>query len=267
MLQPSKNLALGAVCLVVVACLTSVAVLITRASSDALSPAAHTSAISWQVNKGRRNLSLQPEAFRVARQLGKRFGAASRAVSTSSGQLSVAGTQQAVTITRRQAEGGETVELSLANRVLTWNADEGTKASTGAPTENERLLLERLLLDSPDNFVLAQLRGASYFVVARNVRPVDAIDGYDGPLWNLVRVDEPQVEGKLRPLSTWRMYYLNVQTDLPDRVEYQLEGKEIIAEFLEWKETQGEKTPSRIRWLSDGQLLMEYDATSVSLNQ
>jgi hypothetical protein len=107
MLQTSKNLAVGAVCLVVVVCVTCVVVLITRASSDSLSPAAQTSAASRQVNKGRRNLSLQPEAFRVARQLGQRFGAASRAVSTSSGQLSVAGTEQSVILTRRQAEVGK----------------------------------------------------------------------------------------------------------------------------------------------------------------
>jgi hypothetical protein len=177
------------------------------------------------------------------------------------------GTQQAITFTRRQTESGETVELSLTNRALMWNADEGTKTNAGTPTANERLLLERLLLDSPDNFVLAQLRGASYFTIARNVRPADAIEGYDGPLWNLVRVDEPQVEEKMRPLSTWRIYYLNVQSGLPDRVEYQLDGKEIRAEFLEWTEAQGEKTPSRIRWSSDGQTIMEYHATSVSLNQ
>lgn len=266
MLRMSKNLAVGGVCLVVVACVTCGVVLITRASSEASSQTTQITT-SQPINKGRRNLSLQPEALRVARQLGKRFGADSRAVSASSGQLSIAGTEQAITFTRRQTESGETVELSLTNRALTWNADEGTKTSAGALTENERLLLERLILDTPDNFVLAQLRGASYFTVGRNVRPADAADGYDGPLWNLVRVDEPQVEEKLRPLSTWRIYYLNVQTGLPDRVEYQMEGKEIRAEFLEWTEAQGEKTPSRIRWLSDGQTLMEYHATSISLNQ
>jgi hypothetical protein len=177
------------------------------------------------------------------------------------------GTQQAITFTRRQTESGETVELSLTNRALTWSAEEGARATANAPTETERLLLERLILDSPDNFVLAQLRGASYFTIARNVRPADAIEGYDGPLWNLVRVDEPQVEEKMRPLSTWRIYYLNVQSGLPDRVEYQLDGKEIRAEFLDWTEAQGEKTPSRIRWSSDGQTIMEYQSTSFSLNQ
>jgi hypothetical protein len=257
---------MGGVCLVLVASVTYAVVLIARASGDASSQMVPV-ASSRPVNKGGRNLSLQPEAYRVARQLGKRFGAASRTVSTSSGQLSIAGTQQAMTITRRQAESGETIELSLADRALSWNADEGTKTNAGVPTENERLLLERLILDSPDNFVLAQLRGASYFTVARNVRPTDAIDGYDGPLWNLVRVDEPQGDEKLQPLSTWRIYYINVQTGLPDRVEYQFNGKAITAEFLEWTDQQGEKAPARVRWSSDGQTVMEYRATNVSHNQ
>ena len=44
--------------------------------------------------------------------------------------------------------------------------------------------------DPPDQFVLAQLRGSSYYTVARNVRPAGATDGYAGPLWNVVRIDE-----------------------------------------------------------------------------
>lgn len=266
MLRMSKSLAVGGVCLLVVACATGTAVLITRASGDASPQTVQTTA-SRLVIKGRRNVSLQPEALHVARQLGKRFSAASRAVSASSGQLTIAGTQRAFSFTRRQVESGETVELSLADRALTWNAGEGTKTNAGVPTDSERLLLERLILDSPDNFVLAQVRGASYFTVGRNVRPAEASDGYDGPLWDLVRVDEPQADEKLRALSTWRIYYINVQTGLPGRVEYQLDGKDIRAEFLDWTEVEGEKTPALIRWSSDGQPVMEYRATSVSHNQ
>jgi hypothetical protein len=219
------------------------------------------------VNSGRRNLSLQPEAARVARQLGKRFKPSSRSVTAISGQLSLAGSQQTATLTRRQTDSGESVELGLLNRVLTWSAAEGTKTNAGTPSDTERLLLERLILDSPENFVLAQLRGASYFTVARNVRPADASDGYTGSLWNVVRVVEPQADEQLRPQSAWRLYYINVRTGLPDGVEYELNGKEIKVEFLEWTAVQGEKTASHIRWSSDGQSIMEYRVASVSHNQ
>lgn len=267
MLRTSKSFVLGGVCLAIAACVTSAVVLITRASSNSLSQTSQTGASSRLVNSGRRNLSLQPEASRVGRQLGKRFGPSSRSVTVLSAQLSIAGSQQPITLTRRQTETGETVEMGFSDRALTWSPDEGTKASAGTATETERLLLERLILDSPDQFVLAQLRGASYFTLARNVRPADASDGYAGPLWNLVRIDEPHGDEKLRPQSTWRIYYINVQTGLTDRVEYQLNGEDIRADFIEWIEVQGEKTPSRIRWTTNNQPLMEYRTTSVSHTQ
>ena len=217
--------------------------------------------------KNLRNLFLQPEALQVGRRLGKRFGHSTSGSSVMVGTLAISGSEQVVTLTRRQTDAGEQVDLLAGNRSLTWNDREGTNALAGAASDTERLLLERLTLDSPDQFVLAQLRGASYFTIARNVRPADAGDDYAGALWNLVRVDEPQTNDEVRPLSPWRIYYLNVNTGLPDRIEYQLNGQPITAEFLEWIEQQGEKTPSRVRWSSNGQTLMEFRVTSVSYIQ
>jgi hypothetical protein len=184
------------------------------------------------------------------------------------GSLTIAGSQRPVIIIRRQTETGETVELLLGGRNLTWGEREGIKPGADPPTDTERLLFERLIFDSPDQFVLAQLRRASYFTVARNVRPTDAADDYQGPLWNLVRVDEPQeTEDPGRPLSTWRIYYVNAQTGLPDRIEYQVNGQDTRADFVEWTEQFGEKTPSHVRWSRDGQVVMEFHATSVSHSQ
>lgn len=250
-------------CLAVVVAITG-AVLLTRAALKTAAPATQVSTAAT-VNRGSRNIFLQPEALRVSRRLGKRFGPASRAAAVVTGTLTIAGSAQPVGITRQQTPTGETVELGFRDRRLSWNEREGTKSSA-ALSGLERLLVERLTLDSPDQFVLAQLRGASYFTVARNVRPADAVDGYDGPLWDLVRVDEPQQAESLRPQSTWRIYYINVQTELPDRVEYQLNGQAIVVEFLEWTEQQGEKTPAFVRWTGNGQTLMEYRAATVSHN-
>lgn len=259
------TLLLGVGFVATTACAIS-ALLITRAAPK--SPAASTPAsVQSGVNRGSRNLFLQPEALRVSRRLGKRFDRSSRATSTSVGTLTLAGERQSLTLTRRQTETGESVELVVGGRVMAWSDRDGTTASSGIATDPERLLVERLTLDSPDQFVLAQLRGASYFIVARNVRPTDANDGYRGALWNVVRVDEPHTEASLRPRSTWRLYYLNVQTGLPDRIEYQLNGEEIRVEFLAWADAQGEKTPALIRWSRGGQTIMEYQVTNVSHNQ
>ncbi len=242
------------------------AFLITRAAPEK-SVTLQTTAQLRAGKRGPRNLFLQPEALRVARQLGKRFSATSKGTSVIAGTLTLSGAEQSLTITRRQTENGEQVDLQLGSRALSWNAQDGTKA-VGSPTgDTERLVVERLTLDSPDQFVLAQLRGASYFSIARNVRPAGANDGYAGPLWDLVRVTEPPEKDEARPLSPWRIYYLNVHTDLPDRIEYELDGQPITVEFLEWTKDGEERSPLHVKWSSNGRTLMEFSATSVSHNQ
>ena len=254
-------------CVAFLTCATTI-ILISRASTKPPGPASHAVAQSRQPSSRLRNLSLKPEAFSVSRRLGDRFKPMSRAVTTALGNVTVGGNQQPLVLVRRQTENGETVEIQIGNRVLNWNGMEGLSALSGALSAAERLMAERLILDSPDQFVLAQLRGASYFTLARNVRPSDALDGYNGPLWNLVRVDEPRQQNEnLRALSTWRIYYINVHTGLPDRIEYQLNGQDIRVDFVQWTEQNGQKTPFMVRWSSGAQLLMEYQSTSVSHNQ
>jgi hypothetical protein len=264
MSQKSKPHLIVVVSVAAAACAASV-IFITRASPESSAPS--TQGVGQRQNTRGRNLFLRPEALSVSRRLGNRFKPTSRAVSTTVGNLTIGGSQQAVSLVRRQTETGETVELVVGSRGLAWSEREGIRTSSGLPTDTERLLVERLILDSPDQFVLAQLRGASYFTIARNVRPIDASDDYSGPLWNLVRVDEPPQDESVRPQSTWRIYYINVQTGLPDRVEYQLNGQEIRAEILGWSEQNGEKTPAQMRWSSGGQVIMEYQTTNVSHNQ
>lgn len=264
MSRKRKNLLLTVPFLVLIACVAS-ALLITRAANES-SPA--TAQIPTQsLAKNGRNPFLQPEALRAARQLGKRFGPASRSTTFLSGNFTVAGSTQPLAMTRRQTETGETVDVLLSNRSLTWSAEEGAKAMGSAPTENERLLLERLIFDSPDYFVLAQLRGASYATVARNVRPPDAPDNYSGPLWTIVRVDELQVAEALRPKSTWRLYYINSQTGLIDRIVSRLGEETVEAQIWSWVEESGEKVPSQIIWSIDGRAIMSYQATFVSHNE
>jgi hypothetical protein len=214
-----------------------------------------------------RNLMLQPEALAVSRQLGRRFNPSSRATSTAVGKLTIGSNEQPLILLRRQTESGETVEVKLGNRGLLWSEREGPKAASGELQQTERLLAERVILDSPDQFVLAQLRGASYFTVAKNVRPTEACDDYNGPLWNIVRVAEPPQAENLQSESTWRLYYINVKTGLPDRIEYQLNGENIRVAFVEWTEQDGEKSPSHVTWTSNDQVIMEYRANRISHNK
>ena len=120
-----------------------------------------------------RNLALQPEAFKLSRRLGRRFREAGREVSVLAGTLTFGGERRRVVIRRVQGESGEDLEVTLGGGTAahTWDDRGGAQQAGRAADGEERLLVERLALDSPDQFVLAQLRSASYMTVARGVRP------------------------------------------------------------------------------------------------
>ena len=221
-----------------------------------------------QTARGRRNLSLQPEALKLARQLGARFLADHNTTSVLVGTLTIGSETRNIQMMRKQSENGESVEVRLAGSpALNWDAKGGSLASGQQATGSERQLIERLVFDSPDQFVLMQLRGASYYTVARFVRPVDAPEGYDGPLWNIVRVDDPEPDEAKKAASRWRLYYVNTTTGLIDRIESEVEGQRIVAEIFSWTEQHGEKVPAQIVWTRDGQTLMQYSLTNFSQSQ
>ena len=240
-----------------VVCATTV-ILVSRAAPQT---ATGNNATQSRTPQRLRNLVLQPEAAAVNRRLGNRFRSdATQSVLTAT--LMLGANQQGVTMIRSQTDRGEKVELLVASRNLSWSEGDGIKATQSTATEAERLLVERLVSDSPDQFVLAQLRGASYQTIVRNLRPSDAGDDYAGPLWTIVRVNDPQTDTGIAPKSPWRLYYINSQSGLIDRIECEVDGQRVAASILQWTEQNGEKIPSHIRWTTNGQTLMEYQLTS-----
>jgi hypothetical protein len=184
------------------------------------------------------------------------------------GTLSTGIVQQTITITRQQTFSGEDIRVAITGEpaTLAWSDDEDSKAGNSTLSEAQQILLERLALDHPDQFVLAQLRGASYYTVAHNVRAdAGGSDNYDGPLWDVVRVDEPQTGPAPRRLSNSRLYYINVQTGLIDKVVSALKGDMIEANIVQWSEQTGEKLPSHIIWKRGNETVQEFRLTSVSL--
>jgi len=118
-------------------------------------------------------LARQPEADRHRGRLGKRFLAPGREVTTLTGALTIGAQQYTARITRSQTEDGEslTVGLNGGPPSLTWDGKNGAKAGSDPATGETLAPLERIALDSPDQFIMAQLRGASYYVVSHNARP------------------------------------------------------------------------------------------------
>lgn len=217
--------------------------------------------------KGRpRNLSLQPEAFNLSLRLGQRFQARTRPQSMLVGTLVLESERRTVQTNRTQTDDGEQVEMRMAGTsdVLTWDKAQGALSSSSRAIGADRELIERLVFDSPDQFVLAQLRGASYYTVGRNVKPAGAGSKYSGPLWNVVRVSEPEPDDAKRPKSRWRLYYINVTTGLIDRIVSEVDGQKLIAEIPTWIELNGEKVPSQIIWKRAGQTIMQYSLSNFS---
>ena len=215
-----------------------------------------------------RNLSLQPEAFRLSRRLGKRFLPSNLSATTIVGTLTTAGVEKNVTITRQQISTGEDVEIGIAGEAgtLTWNDAEDDKPSGTRTGEAQQILIERVVLDTPDQFILAQLRGANYYTVGHNVRAdAGGGDNYNGQLWDVVRIDEPQSARAQRLLSNSRLYYINVQTGLIDKVVSELKGETFQANILEWSDQFGEKFPTHVIWKRGNETVQEFRLTSVSI--
>jgi hypothetical protein len=225
------------------------------------------SQISTQTADSRRarNLSLQPEASRMSRVLGKRFLASSGGASVFTGNLTTGRGPQPVTIVRRQTATGETVQIGLVTRSFNWSDLDGVTALTGeAPTQVERLLVERFIFDSADQFILAQLRGASYSTVARNARPVEAgaSENYSGPVWNIVRITDAERDPRKRPVNPSRLYYINSNTGLIEKIVTE-SGIEPIEVFLsDWIAVSGEKVPTNIVWKHQAETVMQFALTS-----
>lgn len=215
-----------------------------------------------------RNLSLQPEAFKMSRRLGQRFKSSRPSSSTVAGTLTIGTSQQTISVLRRQTSSGENVDIAVAGELatLSWSDVEGAKVSGSTSDETQRILIEQLVLDSPDQFVLAQLRGASYRTIARDVRAdVGGGENYTGPLWDVIRVEEPETDITRRPLSNSRLYYINVRTGLIDKVVSELKGETIEANILQWHVQGGEKHPAHIVWKRGNETVQEFRLATVSV--
>ncbi len=213
-------------------------------------------------------LARQPEADKARRRLGKRFLASGREVSVLVGALTLGSERYTARITRSQDGDDErlTIALNGGGPTLTWSGLNGALSDGSPATGDRRSLIERIALDSPDQFILAQLRGAAYFTVARMVRPADAGDSedYTGPVWDVVRISEPTVRTQNKPQSSWRLYYINAATGLIDKVLSQEEGQSLTAEISDWVDLGGEQTPTRVTWTQNKQVVMELSLSNIT---
>lgn len=215
-------------------------------------------------------LSLQPEADRLRHRIGKRFLSGGLDVSITVGALTIGSSRHSVNIIRTQNADNESVAISIDGnpKLLTWDDKNGAKDEDRLAEGEQRALIERIALDSADQFILAQARGASYETIAQQVRPSEAGggDGYTGPVWDLVRIAEPSSSNSKKPLSHWRLYYINSVTGLIEKTISQEGGQRIVSEISGWVDQGGEKFPTRYVWKLNNQTLITLSLTSVTFN-
>lgn len=234
-------------------------------TSATLPPIQSSSGLQGRING---KLSFQPQADRFRRRMGQRFLKQGSEEATLTGTLTINGSNHQVRVFRQRGDDGESVSIALDGQAasLTWNGAEGAKSASLPASGEMRAMIERIALDSPDQFVLAQLRGASYRTLAQRVVPNGAaeVEDYTGPAWDVVRVGEPDTTGEAKPQSAWRLYYLNSDTGLIERIASEENGESVVAEIAEWVEQGGELFPTRIVWLVGGQKAMELALDSVA---
>lgn len=242
----------------------------TRSRSLALaSQTLQGSAANIENGPGEMDLASQPEALKLSRRIGgNRFKARSASALDVSGVITTGTAQQNIQITRQKTATGERVKLLTPDSsvALEWEASAGLSDASKTASAEQGAEFERLIFDSVDQFILAQLRGASYYVVARNVRPDNAPDNYAGPLWDVVRIEDAAVDEQKGSQPKWRLYYLNQTTGLIDKVVSESQGRRIEASFSDWKKQGDELSPSTISWTSNGQTLMTFTVNNVSLS-
>ena len=211
-------------------------------------------------------LGMQPVADMMRRTLGQRFLIPGQEISTVTGTLVVNGASHSINLIRTATGEGDQASMAMDGGAASsgWDTSNGATVGGQGADSSEASIIERLVLDSPDELILGQLRGASYYSVAQNVMPAGSTPGaYTGPLWDVVRLGEPSVAGVSQAQSPWRLYYINTQTGLLDRIVSH-EGSAITADITAWAQQGGELYPSHITWSRNGQVVMDLTVTGMA---
>lgn len=233
---------------------------VTKAGGSALSSPINSLQAGSRKIRYFERLALQPVASRMGRQLGPRFLRAGREITQATGTLAIGSDHHVIVLVRSRDDDGERLAMGLDGGPLslTWSANNGAQAQGKSPSPTDRSLIERVMLDSPDQFVLAQLRGASYFTAGRGVRPPEAasLDTYNGPIWDVIQVNEPPGLAT-KPESPSRLYYINNATGLLDKTVAKDQSGIVQTTFSDWVNQDGDLLPKRLTWSRNGQVLME----------
>lgn len=149
-----------------------------------------------------------------------------------------------------------------------FNGQRAAKAE-GALDGAEEALLETLVNDTAEHFLQLQMSGSSARFLGPRFRLDDGTDAnYAGPFYDIYQVADLVTVGS-EPRGQTKLYYFNSETQVLERVRYQLArgGVTVNVETrLEgWQKVEGQQVPTRIARLENGQVVFQLAVTRAGL--
>lgn len=134
--------------------------------------------------------------------------------------------------------------------------------------EDEENLVDSLLHDRQETFLLNASQGQHLRLIAQNVRATrDTSRTYTGPLYD-VYDQIAKIDSRASSPERLKRFFVDARTGLLYRVVYYVTraGKSIQAEtiFSQWTTVQGQATPNQIERRHDGVSVFTYRASSHS---
>lgn len=126
-------------------------------------------------------------------------------------------------------------------------------------------LVETLLFDSVEHFLLGQLQGYATRLLGTNFRLDDGTNpNYAGPFYDIYEVTD-ELPGATEPRTQTKLYYFNSATALLERVRYESDrdGVPVSVEILfdDWQAVGGQGVPRQLTRRENDQPVLQLNLT------
>jgi len=155
-------------------------------------------------------------------------------------------------------------------RVIAFDGQNAWKAG-GALNRADEEILESLLLDSAEHFFFSQMHGLATRFLGSRFRLDDGTASiYTDPFYDIYQITD-QVPFGRATAGQPKLYYFNSDTQLLERVRYQIErdGSQIETEIQisDWRKVNGQQLPGRVARLENGREIVRLTINSAAAGQ
>jgi hypothetical protein len=163
-----------------------------------------------------------------------------------------------------------TVQDGIQQRTIAFNGQTATGVGD-ALTNSERDIIESLVYDTEEHFLLSQTQGAGTRVLGQRFRADDGTTpNYTGPYYDLYEVTD-QVNSGSGPRIQRKTFYFDSTSLLLAKVRYQLlrDGATVDVEtqISEWQKREGQQIARRILRLENNQPVLTLTINAVAIGR